>query len=75
MIKKVLVPIDGSETARKALKYAIDLAKQMRSTVILLSVIDQSAQFGSHIRTALCACGALYSAQLYQKFHVLIPKR
>ena len=47
MIKKVLVPIDGSETARKALKYAIDLAKQMRSTVILLSVIDQSSYYGA----------------------------
>ncbi len=28
MITKILVPIDGSETARKALEYAVDLAKQ-----------------------------------------------
>ena len=43
MIKKILVPIDGSETARKALEYAVDLAKQTGSTIILLSVIDKSS--------------------------------
>ena len=42
MIKKILVPIDGSETARKALEYAVDLAKQTGSTIVLLSVIDKS---------------------------------
>jgi nucleotide-binding universal stress UspA family protein len=42
MIKKILVPIDGSETARKAVEYAVDLAKQTGSPIILLSVIDKS---------------------------------
>jgi nucleotide-binding universal stress UspA family protein len=42
MIRKILVPIDGSETGRKALEYAVDLAKQTGSTIILLSVIDKS---------------------------------
>jgi nucleotide-binding universal stress UspA family protein len=46
MIKKILVPVDGSETARKALKYAIDLAKQTEATIILLSVIDRSPFYG-----------------------------
>jgi nucleotide-binding universal stress UspA family protein len=40
MITKILVPIDGSETARKALEYAADLAKQTGSTLILLSVVE-----------------------------------
>jgi len=42
MIKKILVPIDGSETARNALKYAVDLARQAGSSIILLSVVDRS---------------------------------
>ena len=46
MIKKILVPIDGSETARKALEYAVDLAKQTGSSIILLSVIDKSSFYG-----------------------------
>jgi len=40
MIKKILVPIDGSDAARKALEYAIDLAKQTEASLILLNVID-----------------------------------
>jgi nucleotide-binding universal stress UspA family protein len=47
MIRKILVPIDGSETARKALEYAVDLAKQTGSTIILLSVIDKSPYYGA----------------------------
>jgi len=42
MISKILVPIDGSETARKAARYAIELAKQTGATITLVSVIDQS---------------------------------
>ena len=47
MIKKILVPIDGSETARSALKYAVDLARQAGSSIILLSVVDRSPYFGA----------------------------
>ena len=47
MIKKILVPIDGSETARSALKYAVDLARQTVSSIILLSVVDRSPYFGA----------------------------
>jgi nucleotide-binding universal stress UspA family protein len=42
MVKKILVPVDGSDTAGKALKYAADLAKQTGAIVTLLSVIDSS---------------------------------
>jgi len=47
MITKILVPIDGSETAQKALEYAVDLAKQTGSTILLLSVIDKSPYYGA----------------------------
>ncbi len=47
MVKKILVPIDGSDTARSALKYAVDLARQTTSSIILLSVVDRSPYFGA----------------------------
>ena len=40
MISSILVPTDGSETAQKAARYAIDLAKQLKCSIIVLSVID-----------------------------------
>jgi len=42
MISKILVPTDGSKPARKSVEYAIELAKQTGSTLMLISVIDQS---------------------------------
>src|ERR1051326_4414546 len=39
-LRKILVPIDFSECSRKALCYAIPLAKQFDATLILLKVVD-----------------------------------
>jgi len=41
MISKILLPSDGSKTALLAARYAIDLAKQLKASIIVLSVIDQ----------------------------------
>ena len=41
MISKILVPSDGSKTAQKAVGYAVDLAKQLKASIIALSVIDK----------------------------------
>jgi len=41
MISKILVPSDGSKTAKKAAAYAIDLAKQLNASILVLSVIEQ----------------------------------
>jgi nucleotide-binding universal stress UspA family protein len=40
MISKILVATDGSETALKASRYAVDLAKQLGASITILSVID-----------------------------------
>jgi nucleotide-binding universal stress UspA family protein len=40
MISKILVPVDGSETAKKAAVYAINLAKKLKASIIILSVIE-----------------------------------
>ena len=40
MISKILVPTDGSKAAQKAATYTVDLAIQLKASVIALSVID-----------------------------------
>jgi nucleotide-binding universal stress UspA family protein len=35
-IKKILLPVDGSEHSKKAIKYAIDFSKQMDAEVVLV---------------------------------------
>jgi nucleotide-binding universal stress UspA family protein len=41
MILKILLPSDGSKTAQGAARYAVDLAKQLKASIIALSVIDK----------------------------------
>lgn len=40
MISIILVPTDGSTAAQKAANYAVGLAKQLKASLIILSVID-----------------------------------
>jgi len=49
MISKLLVPTDGSRAAQKAAKYAVDLAKQLKASVIALSVIDKRSFMGQTV--------------------------
>ncbi|MFH0748559.1 MAG: universal stress protein [Candidatus Bathyarchaeota archaeon] len=39
MFKKILVPIDGSDHARKALEYALDLAEKYQADLEMLNVV------------------------------------
>lgn len=39
MIKKILVPLDGSEPADKALDFALDLAEKYSADIVLLTVV------------------------------------
>jgi len=49
MISKILVPTDGSRAARKSAMYAVDLAKQLKATVIALSIIDKRSFMGQTV--------------------------
>jgi len=51
MISKILVPTDGSKTAQKAAKYAVDLARQLKASVIVLSVVDMRSLTGQTLTT------------------------
>jgi nucleotide-binding universal stress UspA family protein len=52
MISKILVPSDGSKTAKKAAMYAVDLAKQLKAAIIILSVIDKRSLIAQTIQAA-----------------------
>ena len=39
MISKILVPSDGSKTSQKAAEYAIDLAKQLKASIIPILIV------------------------------------
>ena len=41
MISKILVPSDGSKAAQRAAEYAVDLALQLKASIIILCVVDQ----------------------------------
>jgi nucleotide-binding universal stress UspA family protein len=43
MITKILVATDGSKTSLKAVKYAVDLSKQIGASITLLSVVYKSS--------------------------------
>ena len=48
-IRRVLVPLDGSERAERALPLAITVARATHSSVTLLRVIQTSAWGGPHL--------------------------
>ena len=43
MIEKILVPIDGSEPANRALDFALDLAQKYSAEILILSVLQFDA--------------------------------
>lgn len=43
MISQILVATDDSKVAKKAVRYATDLAGQLKASIILLAVIDDRA--------------------------------
>lgn len=48
LFKKILVPIDGSDTADKALRMALDMARESLASVRFIHVIDDDRYFSSY---------------------------
>ena len=65
MISKILVPTDGSKTAQKAGRYAVDLAKQLNASIIVLSVFDRSSTMGWASYDSIAAPQVLESIESY----------
>lgn len=49
MISNILIPTDGSKAAQKAGIFAVELAKQLEASVIVLSVIDKRSYLGQTV--------------------------
>lgn len=49
MISKIFVPTDGSKTAQKAARYAINLAMQLKASIVILSVIDMRSMIAQSV--------------------------
>ncbi len=45
LINKILVPVDGSESSKRALKYAKELAEKLPGEITLLHVYELPVQF------------------------------
>ena len=45
MYKQILVPVDGSDTSNRALKEAINLAKEQQATLRLVHVVDETTVY------------------------------
>jgi nucleotide-binding universal stress UspA family protein len=52
MVKKILVGLDGSADADKAMDYALDLAEQCHASVQLLTVIPELTSFTTRVYPA-----------------------
>ena len=59
MISRILVPTDGSKTARKAARYAVDLARQLKASIMVLSVFDWTLMVDSVSAASLAGPHAL----------------
>ena len=65
MISKILLPTDGSKTARKAATYAIDLAKQLHASIIIMCVVDKRFLIS---RTVLIEPSSRYVAESIEDY-------
>ncbi len=76
MVSKILVPTDGSETARKAAIYAVELAKQLNASIIVLSVIDLIAKIVPAVDTPILVTQSTedYLREATQKYAEEIAK-
>jgi nucleotide-binding universal stress UspA family protein len=65
MIKTILVPTDGSKAAQKAAIYAVDLAKQLKASVIALSIIDKRSFMGQTVQAKETAMNVIEPIEDY----------
>jgi nucleotide-binding universal stress UspA family protein len=73
MISKILVSTDGSKIAKKAARYAVNLAKQLKASIIVLSVIDIRALMAQAVVPE--AETAIYAIEPFEAYLRMAAKR
>lgn len=53
MMKKILVPYDGSSYSKNALKHAVEITKKFHSTLYILTVVDEHEYMHGVLRAEL----------------------
>jgi nucleotide-binding universal stress UspA family protein len=74
IMKKILVPVDGSEISLKAADEAVKLAKKFGSEVIFLSVVEMNAFFysGKPIPINIIEVQAEFEKHATQEYEILL---
>jgi nucleotide-binding universal stress UspA family protein len=67
MISTILVPTDGSKTSQKAGIYAVDLAKQLDASIIVISVMDKRLRVNRTMPVGRSSPGVAESIDDYQQ--------
>ena len=67
MISRILVPVDGSKTAKKAAEYAVELAKQLDASIIIMSVIEKSQLIAETVPASKTTMHTIESIEDYLK--------
>ena len=67
-LNKILVPIDFSEESARALKYALSLARETRSELVVLHVIEKTNDSDFFMSSVACLRDHLFRSTSFQKF-------
>ena len=70
-IKKILVPLDGSDSAKRALQYAVELARLCRGEVGLLHMVDLNQHISAFEQVST---GGYVPAELKESGYALLAE-
>lgn len=75
-VKKILVPIDGSEGSKKALQYAVSLAKVANASITVLEVIEDFGPLPGYYEAAPPGKDRVkwISEQRFEKIHPILEE-
>ena len=74
LIKKILVPIDGSESSKKALEMALGIAKAAGAVLTILEVIEEFGPLPGYYEAAPAGTDRVkwVSEQRFEKIHTIL---
>jgi len=73
-LKKILVPVDGSDSSKKALEFAVAMAKSAKAHITVLEVIEEFGPLPGYYEAAPPGKDRLkwISEQRFEKVHTIL---